>query len=329
MEKSDFTARVTAVQDDLVTIETIATDTGPGPLKKNEVVYICPTRTEEDRQEKLKAEVLRIHGNSAEAQVFENTTGVAVGDPVQQTNQMLSVSLGPGLLGQVYDGLQNPLETLASEFGYFLPRGVEAAPLDTHQKWSFVPTVRAGSRLVAGDVIGTVQEGRYTHKIMIPFDEQGTVEVTWIQEGTVTIEDPVARIRMASGKDKALTLVQKWPVRRPLPEALLDRRIAARLYPSEPLITTMRLIDTFFPIARGGYGLYSGTLRSRQNGTAEPDLPLFIGGYRHCRRLRGTGRRGRRNHHRIPENDRPQVRWTIDGPHHYHLQHLIDAGRGA
>lgn len=258
MEKSDFTARVTAVQDDLVTIETIATDTGPGPLKKNEVVYICPTRTEEDRQEKLKAEVLRIHGNSAEAQVFENTTGVAVGDPVQQTNQMLSVSLGPGLLGQVYDGLQNPLETLASEFGYFLPRGVEAVPLDTHQKWSFVPTVRAGSRLVAGDVIGTVQEGRYTHKIMIPFDEQGTVEVTWIQEGTVTIEDPVARIRMASGKDKALTLVQKWPVRRPLPEALLDRRIAARLYPSEPLITTMRLIDTFFPIARGGTACIPG-----------------------------------------------------------------------
>lgn len=258
MENTDFTAKVTAVQDDLVTIETIVTDAGPAPLKMNEVVYICPTRTEENRQEKLKGEVLRIHGNSAEAQVFENTTGVAVGDPVQQSNEMLSVSLGPGLLGQVYDGLQNPLETLAADFGYFLPRGVEAAPLDTHQKWSFIPTVRAGDRLVAGDVIGTVQEGRYTHKIMIPFDEPGTVEITWIQEGSVTIEVPVARIRMASGKEKPLTLVQKWPVRRPLPEALLDQRIVERLYPSEPLITTMRLIDTFFPIARGGTACIPG-----------------------------------------------------------------------
>ncbi len=252
MENTKFTARVSAVQDDIVTIEAEMTDQGPAPLKKNEVVYICPTRCESGRQEKLKAEVLRIRGRTADAQVFENTAGVAVGDPVEQTQEMLSVSLGPGLLGQVYDGLQNPLESLASQYGYFLPRGAETDPLDRNQKWSFVPTVRSGDRLVAGAVIGTVQEGRYTHKIMIPFDEPSEVEVTWIQEGTVTVDDPVARIRSVSGRERLLTLVQKWPVRRPLPQALLDRRISERLYPSEPLVTTMRLIDTFFPIARGG-----------------------------------------------------------------------------
>ncbi len=259
MQDSKFTARVLAVQDDLVTIEGIMTEDGLSALKKNEVVYIYPTRKEEHgRQEMLKAEVLRINGNTADAQVFENTSGVAVGDPVNQSNEMLSVSLGPGLLGQVYDGLQNPLESLASEYGYFLPRGVEAPPLDRNQKWSFIPIVRSGDKLQAGAAIGTVQEGRYSHKIMIPFDEPGSVEVTWIQEGSVTIEDPVARIRDESGKERSLTLVQKWPVRRPIPQEMIDRRIVERRYPDEPMITTMRLIDTFFPIARGGTACIPG-----------------------------------------------------------------------
>lgn len=258
MESVKYTARVSSVQDDMVTIETLMTDAGPAPIMKNEVIYICPTRKADGRQERLKAEVLRINGNTADAQVFENTIGVAVGDPVEQSQEMLSVSLGPGLLGQVYDGLQNPLESLASEFGYFLPRGVDVDALDRNQKWSFVPSVRSGDKLVAGAVFGAVQEGRYTHKIMIPFDEPGEVEVTWIQEGNVTVEDPVARIREESGKERSLTLVQKWPVRRPLPENLLDRRISERLYPDEPMLTTMRLIDTFFPIARGGTACIPG-----------------------------------------------------------------------
>ena len=258
MEDIKYTARVSAVQDDLVTIEGLMTENGPSPLMKNEVIYICPTRKDNGRQEKLKAEVLRINGNTADAQVFENTSGVAVGDPVEQTSEMLSVSLGPGLLGQVYDGLQTPLESLASEYGYFLPRGVETVPLDKNKKWSFIPLARTGDTLQAGSVMGTVQEGRYTHKIMVPFDEPGTVEITWIQEGSVTIDDPVVRIRTESGKDRALTLVQKWPVRQPLPQKMLEKRISERLYPDEPLITTMRLIDTFFPIALGGTACIPG-----------------------------------------------------------------------
>ncbi len=258
MEKMRYSARVLAVQDDLVTIQAMMTDEAPVSLMKNEVIYICPTPKEGDRQEKLKAEILRITGTTADAQVFESTAGVAVGDPVEQTHEMLSVSLGPGLLGQVYDGLQNPLENLASEFGYFLPRGVETDPLDRDKKWSFVASARTGDHLTAGAVIGTVQEGRYTHKIMIPFDEPFEVEVIWIREGSVTIEDPVARIREQSGKERPLTLVQKWPVRRPLPQALLERRVSERLYPNEPLVTTIRLIDTFFPIARGGTACIPG-----------------------------------------------------------------------
>ncbi len=253
------TATVVAVQDDLVKIETVKTADGTMPLKKNEVVFICPSRQSHDYQERLKAEVLRIEGNTADVQVYESTSGVAVGDPVEQTDAMLSVTLGPGLLGQVYDGLQNPLESLARDHGFFLPRGVEADPLDRHKRWSFQPSVKMGDRLKAGEPIGSVQEGRYKHKIMIPFDEPTEVEVSWIQEGNFTIEDTIARIRPVNGKnERPVTLVQQWPVRRPMAESMLDRHIVERLYPSEPMITTTRLIDTFFPIARGGTACIPG-----------------------------------------------------------------------
>ncbi len=251
------TARVIAVQEDLVSIESAD---ATSPLIKNEVVYIVPRASQRTggREEHLKAEVLRVRGRTAEAQVFESTGGVGVGDAVLQSGQMLSVALGPGLLGQIYDGLQAPLENLAAEFGFFLPRGVDADPLDRSKKWAFAPKVRAGDRLRAGDVLGTVAEGRYEHKIMVPFDEPGTVEVTWVQEGSLTIDDIIARIRTASGEEKGLTMVQHWPVRRPIPQHLLQNRLSERLYPNEPLITTIRLIDTFFPIARGGTGCIPG-----------------------------------------------------------------------
>ena len=256
---NEASARVVAVQDDIVTIETLmAKKGGAAPLKKNEVVYICPARQEGGVKEKLKAEILRIRGHTADAQVFESTQGIGIGDLVEQTNQMLSVNLGPGLLGQVYDGLQNPLEQQAVNYGFFLPRGVESDALNKNQKWSFVPSVQTGVRLVAGSVIGTVQEGRFTHKIMIPFDEPAEVEVTWIQEGNFTVDVPVARIRNKSGAERSLSLSQKWPVRRPLPETLLHKQICERLYPSEPLVTTIRLIDTFFPIALGGTACIPG-----------------------------------------------------------------------
>ena len=249
-------ALVVAVQEDIVTIEMAKKH--PRPLMKNEVIYICPEPDEGKRAEKLKAEVLRVNGYTADAQVFESTRGVGVGDTVEQTSELLSLSLGPGLLGQVYDGLQNKLEDLAVDFGTFLPRGVAVAPLDLKSKWSFVPKVKVGAKLKAGDCIGTVQEGRFTHKIMIPFNQRGEVEVTWIQEGSFTIDTTVARIMDASSNECPLTMVQKWPVRRALPEQMLRNRVCERLYPDEPMITTQRLIDTFFPIARGGMACIPG-----------------------------------------------------------------------
>jgi len=250
-------AKVVAVQQGLVTIE-LDVDDSSGTLMKNEVVLVCP----KDTDEKLKAEVLRVKGRTAEAQVYEETRGVAVGDPVEQTGDMLSVELGPGLLGQVYDGLQNPLEMIAVEHGFFLPRGVELPPLDSGARWPFTPGAEVGQRVHAGDVLGTVQEGRFTHKIMVPFDESGDLELTWIQGGSFPVHTPVARLRDESGVERSLTMTQRWPVRRALPDALLRHKYCERLYPSEPMVTTQRLIDTFFPIARGGTACIPGPFGS-------------------------------------------------------------------
>jgi V/A-type H+-transporting ATPase subunit A len=241
------TARVLNVRESLVTI-----DTGGRAIKKNEVGFICVGK------ERLMAEVLRIRGNTADMQVFEDTRGVRVGDPVEMSDQMLSVFLGPGLLGQVYDGLQNPLSILARDYGFFLPRGVDVFPLDKEQKWAFTPTVSMGDKLVAGQPIGTVEEGLFSHKIMVPFNEPESVEVTWIQQGSFTVDKSIARIQTAGGAERELTMVQSWPVRRSIPEAMIRRRYAERLYPTELMTTTTRIIDTFFPIARGGMACIPG-----------------------------------------------------------------------
>jgi len=238
---------VVGVNGNVVTVEA-----PEGSIVKNEVGYVCVG------DERLKAEVLRILGRSADLQVFEETQGVRVGDRVEFTGQMLSATLGPGLLGMIYDGLQNPLRTLAAQDGFFLRRGRYVDPLDTQHKWAFTPVRRAGERLTAGDVLGTVKERHLVHKIMVPFAEPGEVELTWIHGGSLTVAEPVARIRDAAGRERPLRMTQTWPVRRPLPAAMLRRRLAERQYPSEPLITTTRLIDTFFPIALGGTACIPG-----------------------------------------------------------------------
>ncbi len=255
---NDKPANVVSVQDDLVVIQAAEKNGEPRPLMKNEVVYVRPKPRHGERQERLKGEILRVSGDTAVAQVFENTGGISIGDDVEQSSQMLSVKLGPGLLGQVYDGLQNPLEQVAANFGFFLPRGADVEPLDTRQQWHFVPHVKHGAKLVAGDVIGTVKEGRYDHKIMVPFDERGEVVLDWVQEGNVGVDRPIAAIRDALGNERELNLAQQWPVRVPLPAALLKERRCERLYPERPLMTHQRLIDTFFPIAQGGTACIPG-----------------------------------------------------------------------
>jgi V/A-type H+-transporting ATPase subunit A len=241
------TATVVSVRESLVTINIEA-----GPIKKNEVGYIVVG------QERLKAEVLRVQGSTADMQVFEDTEGVRVGDRVEMTGELLSIELGPGLLAGVFDGLANPLANIAHEYGFFLPRGVDISSLDRQKKWPFTPSVSIGDKLVAGQTLGSVPEGPFTHKIMVPFNEPGEVEVTWIRAGSFTIDDPIARIADARGVEREMTMTQRWPVRRPMPEAMLRRGLAERLYPTEPMTTTLRIIDTFFPIARGGTACIPG-----------------------------------------------------------------------
>ncbi len=238
---------VIAVRDNLVTIEV-----PDSPIMKNEVAFVHLG------EQRLKAEVLRVQGREADIQVFEDTAGVRIGDPVELSSEMLSVSLGPGLLGQVYDGLQNPLQTFADQHGFFLPRGQDIDGLDRVKKWPVTAKVAVGDRVPPGGVLATVPEGPFEHKIMVPFGEPEAVEVTWIRAEPLTVDDAVARVVGADGKEREITMVQRWPVRRPVPEALLRRRFAERLYPSEPLVTTVRIIDTFFPVALGGTACIPG-----------------------------------------------------------------------
>ncbi|WP_432697438.1 V-type ATP synthase subunit A [Marinobacterium sp. YM272] len=252
-------ARVSAVHDDIVTIRLLKDEDGNFyPIIKNEVVLVCPQRTNSEFQEKLQAEVLRVRYGEADVQVFENTRGVAVGDAVEQTGEMLSVALGPGLLGQVYDGLQNPLELIAGQQGFFLPRGYAVDGIDAQQHWSFQPKVKIGSTVRAGDLLGTVQEGRFEHRILAPFNLRGQAEVTWVQEGSFTVTTPVLRLSDEAGREREVTMQQSWPVRIPVNRDLLREGYSERLFPDKPLQTSIRLIDTFFPVARGGTACIPG-----------------------------------------------------------------------
>jgi len=240
-------ARVIGVNGNIVTIETDGR-----PLLKNEVAYVVLGA------ERLKAEVLRIYGRVADLQVFEETHGIRYGDPVELTGQMLSVTLGPGMMGQIFDGLQNPLKTLAQRDGFFLQRGRDVYPLDTTTRWNFTPRVKVGDKVRAGQVLGTVPERHLTHKLMAPFDLPQAVEVLSVQAGPATVAEVILEVRDGLGQIQSWSMTQTWAVRRPIPEWLLRERIIQRQYPSQPLTTTMRIVDTFFPIARGGTSCIPG-----------------------------------------------------------------------
>lgn len=247
------TAVITAVQEDIVRFR--LTDPERQRLVKNEVIYIRPARHPEER---LKGEVLRVIGDSADAQIYESTGGIRLNDPVEQSHALLSITLGPGLLGQVFDGLQNPLEALAAGHGVFLPRGVQAPGLDRSAKWAFTATVRIGDKVTGGDMIGSVPEHALTHKILAPFDIDEVMDVAWVRSGPVTVEEPVARLRGADGREREVYLAQAWPVRAALAGPMLKRGSSIRLYPDAPMTTGQRIIDTFFPIAQGGTACIPG-----------------------------------------------------------------------
>jgi V/A-type H+-transporting ATPase subunit A len=244
--QSNSEARVISVSGNIVSIE------ADGAIMKNEVAYVWAG---EDR---LKAEVLRVFGNTADLQVYEETQGVRVGNRVDLTKKMLPAVLGPGLLGTVFDGLQNPLHELAELDGFFLQRGRTVEPLSTTTEWALEPLCSVGDKLHAGDVIGSVQERNITHKIMVPFGEPGELEVIWIGKGSFRIDQTILRARGGRGREHTFSMMQSWPVRRALPARLLKQRYSERVFPTQRLTTTTRLIDTFFPIARGGTACIPG-----------------------------------------------------------------------
>jgi V/A-type H+-transporting ATPase subunit A len=226
---------VTAVNGNMVSVRF------DGVVSMNEVGYVRVA------DKKLKSEVIRIRGNISQLQVFEITKGITVGDTVEYTGDMLAVELGPGLLGQVYDGLQNPLPQLAKATGFFLERGVYMDPLSAEKKWEFSPKVKVGDRVERADTLGTVPEGSFTHRIMVPFGMYGAYTVSMIREtGNYTIKDKIAELKDGKGNVFPITLSFRWPVKRPID------CYEERLKPADPMVTRVRLIDTFFPVARGG-----------------------------------------------------------------------------
>ena len=196
---------------------------------------------------RLKAEVIRVRGRRADLQVYENTAGLKIGDTVEFTNDLLSVELGPGLLTQVYDGLQNPLNKLAEKSGFFLQRGLYMNALDYERQWEFTPLAKIGDRLTAGSYIGFVPEGIFKHYIMLPFLFRGTWELVDIAApGSYKLRDCIAKAKNEKGEIREITMVQKWPVKIPV------SCYREKLMPVNPLTTQQRIIDTFFPVAQGG-----------------------------------------------------------------------------
>ena len=232
---TENTGKVVSINGNLVSVEF------SGNVSMNEICFVKVGNTA------LKSEVIRIRGNIAQIQVYEMTNGIQCGDPVEFTGDMLSADLGPGLLGQVYDGLQNPLPILAEQAGWFLERGIYADGLNAEKKWEFTPTAQVGATLRAGEYVGTVPEGPFTHKIFVPFYLLGNYTLKSIAEkGEYTIKETIAVLCDERGREIPISMSFKWPVKRAV------TCYSERLAPVETMETKVRLIDSFFPVAKGG-----------------------------------------------------------------------------
>ena len=231
----------------------------------NDVVYVG--------EEGLMGEVIEIEGEVTTLQVYEETSGISPGEPVESTGEPLTVDLGPGLLDSIYDGVQRPLEILEAEMGAFLDRGVDAPGIDLETEWDFEPTVEEGDEVGPGDVVGIVEETvSIDHRIMVPPDSEGG-EVTEIEAGAYTVEEPV--LTLSSGEE--ITMHQEWPVRTARPSA-------EKQTPTEPLVSRQRIFDGLFPLAKGGTAAIPGPFGSGKTVSqhqlakwADADIVVYVG----------------------------------------------------
>jgi V/A-type H+-transporting ATPase subunit A len=247
-----------------------------GDVSLNEVGYIVVVEEAGSSEKRLKCEVIRIRGDRAEVQVFEMTRGLGVDDSVEFTGELLAVDLGPGLLGRVYDGLQNPLPELAEQCGFFLDRGVYIEALNRTSRWKFTPSCAVGDVLYPGDTIGLVPEGIFQHRVMVPFNLSGPLTVKSVTpEGEYPVTEQTAVLTDEQGNQVATTMHFQWPVKRPI------TCYEERLKPQEPMVTKVRIIDTFFPVARGGtycipgpFGAGKTVLQQITSRNAEVDIVI-------------------------------------------------------
>jgi len=238
---------IVAVNGPLVTVELFKDQ----EVMMNEVAYAMCNGIP------LKSEIIRIRGRLVDMQVFESTTGLRVGDPVVFSGELLSANLGPGMLGMIYDGLQNPLRELENDQGFFLRRGQYVTALNEEKTWDFTPIVGRGTRVKGGHYLGKVQEGIFDHYIMVPLSFQEIWEVVDLKgPGAYTVKDSIATLRNQDGREVTLTMKQQWPVKIPV------RAYKERLLPNRELLTQCRLIDIFFPLAEGGTACIPGPFGS-------------------------------------------------------------------
>ncbi|HDN59570.1 MAG TPA: V-type ATP synthase subunit A [Candidatus Marinimicrobia bacterium] len=230
------TGKIAGITGNMIAVEV------DGEIMQNEVGYAITADNE-----RLKSEVIRVQGDRAFMQVFESTKGLKVGDRVEFTGEMLSVQLGPGILTRVYDGLQNPLNAIAEKHGFFLVRGVMEDPLDYESEWEFTPLVKKGDKVTGGIAVGWVPEGIFEHFIFVPFHlrKEYTVK-SIVDKGLYKVKDVIAVIEDERGREIDLKMYFSWPVKIPI------TAYREKLVPSDPLVTKVRIIDTFFPIAKGG-----------------------------------------------------------------------------
>lgn len=234
------TGKIVGVNGNMITVAF------EGAVAQNEVGYAC-LKQASGQEQRLMSEIVRIRGRVADMQVFEDTRDLCVGDGVEFSGNLLAAELGPGLLRQIYDGLQNPLPQLAEQCGFFLQRGTYLNALDRHVKWAFTPTAKPGDRVTAGEKLGTVPEGIFNHWIMVPFAFRGVYTVkSVVAAGAYTVDQDIAVLTDANGVDHAVQMMQRWPVKLPI------TCFAERLKPVDTMTTRVRPVDTFFPVALGG-----------------------------------------------------------------------------